>query len=421
MRAEIIAVGSELLTPERVDTNSLFLTERLNEIGIEVKVKTIVGDDRAALRTLVVAALRRSELIITTGGLGPTDDDVTREVVAETLNLPLDVDEQILERIRGRFAARGVRMPDINIRQAQVPRGAVPLDNPNGTAPGLWIEHDERILLLLPGPPREMQKMFTAVVRDRLQPRTGSSRVYRRVLRVAGRTESHTEEAVGPAYERWSTGWVPISTTILAALGQVELHLTAVAADHEAADAALDVAVAEAQELLGRDLYSADGRTLEAVVGDVLRAGHLRIAVAESCTGGLLLSRLTDVSGSSDYVERGIVAYSNAAKSEWLGVPAELIATHGAVSEPVAVAMARGIRDRARVEVGIGVTGIAGPGGGSDQKPVGTVVIAIARADRSDPDVRVRTVRFQGDRTLVKTQATQMALDMVRRWLLETA
>lgn len=421
MRAEIIAVGSELLTPERVDTNSLFITERLNEIGIEVKVKTIVGDDRAELRAIVTQALARSDLIITTGGLGPTDDDVTREAVAETLHVRLDIDETILERIRARFATRGIRMPDINIRQALVPHGAVPLENPNGTAPGLWIEPGDRIVLLLPGPPREMQSMFEAVVRDRLHPRRGSSRLYRRVLRITGRTESHTEEAVGPAYGRWLKGAIPISTTILAAQGQIELHLTAQATDREAADAALDAAVADAQERLGRDLYSTDGRTLEEVVGALLRAGHRRIAVAESCTGGLLTSRLTDVPGSSEYVERGIVAYSNAVKAEWLGVPGEVIAEQGAVSEPVAVAMARGVRDRARVDIGIGVTGIAGPGGGSDHKPVGTVVIAIARADRSEPDVRVQTFRFPGGRMLVKTQATQMALDMVRRWLLETA
>jgi competence/damage-inducible protein CinA-like protein len=421
MRAEIIAVGSELLTPDRTDTNSLFITARLNEIGIEVRMKTIVGDDRTALRALVTEALGRSDLIITTGGLGPTDDDVTRDAVAETLRLGLELDEGILGRIRARFAARGARMPEINARQAQVPHGAVALENPNGTAPGLWIEREGRVLLLLPGPPREMQGMFEAVVRDRLQPLAGSRRVYRRVLRVTGRTESHTDEVVGPAYARWLEMPVPVSATILAALGQIELHLSTVAADRDAGDAALDVAVADAGTLLGRDLFSTDGRTLEQVVGDLLRAAKLRIAVAESCTGGLLASRLTDVPGSSDYVERGIVAYSNVAKSEWLDVPSALIAEHGAVSEPVAAAMARGIRDRARVDIGVGVTGIAGPGGGSDRKPVGTVVIAVARTAAPGDDGRVQTYRFPGNRMLVKTQASQMALDMVRRWLLETA
>ena len=420
MKAEIIAVGSELLTSSRIDTNSLFITERLNEIGIEVRSKGIVGDDRATLHAILTQALARSHLVITTGGLGPTDDDLTREVAAAVLNLPLDVDERIVQRIRTRFGSRGLRMPEINLRQAQVPRGATVLDNPNGTAPGLWMEHGGSILLLLPGPPREMQSMFEMVVRERLLSMAGSRRLYRRILRVTGRTESHTEEAVASAYARWAQGTVPISTTILAALGQIELHLTAQAPDEESARLALDRATADAQQLLGPDLYSADGRTLEQVVGDLLRDKQQRIAVAESCTGGLLSSRLTDVPGSSDYVERGIVAYSNVAKVEWLGVPAEMIAEHGAVSEPVAIAMARGVRDRTGVEFGVGVTGIAGPGGGSERKPVGTVVIAVARTGAAEPGVRVRTVRFLGERMLVKSQATQAALDMVRRWLLET-
>ena len=421
MKAEIIAVGSELLTPARIDTNSLFITARLNEIGIEVQSKAIVGDDRATLQGALTQALARSDLVITTGGLGPTGDDITREVAAAVLNLPFDIDDRIVHRIRARFESRGLRMPEINIRQAQVPRGARVLDNPNGTAPGLWMEHGRSILVLLPGPPREMQGMFETVVRNRLLPMAGSSRLYRRILGVTGRTESQTEEAVASAYARWAQGSVPVSTTILAALGQIELHLTAKAPDPESARLALDRATAETQQLLGSDLYSTDGRTLEQVVGDLLRKTEQRIAIAESCTGGLLASRLTDVPGSSDYVERGIVAYSNVAKMEWLGVPAEMIAEHGAVSEPVAVAMAQGIRDRASVDLGVGVTGIAGPGGGSERKPVGTVVIAVVRSGVPDPDVRVRTFRFIGERMLVKSQATQAALDIVRRWLLETS
>ncbi|MGH9147452.1 MAG: competence/damage-inducible protein A, partial [Vicinamibacterales bacterium] len=227
MRAEIIAVGSELLRPERADTNSVFITERLNEIGIDVRAKAIVGDDRATLHALVENALARSELVITTGGLGPTEDDLTREVVAAVLGLPLDTDERIVEHIQSRFSSRGLRMPEINRRQAEVPRGAVVLDNPNGTAPGLWIERGERVVILLPGPPREMKGMFEALVRDRLLPRAGSRRLFRRVLRVTGRTESHTEEVVAPSYARWAAGPGKIETTILASYGQIELHLTA--------------------------------------------------------------------------------------------------------------------------------------------------------------------------------------------------
>ena len=419
VNAEIVAVGSELLTPLRIDTNSLFITERLNEIGIEVQSKTIVGDDRATLHAVLVQALGRANLVVTTGGLGPTDDDITRDVAAAVLNLPVDIDDGLVGRIRARFESRGLRMPEINMRQARVPRGATILDNPNGTAPGLWMEHGGSTLVLLPGPPREMQSMLDTVVRERLLPMAGSRRLYRRTLRVTGRTESHTEEAVQAAYARWAQGVAPISTTILAALGQIELHLTAQAPDPESARLALDRATTDARQLLGLDLYSTDGRTLEQVVGDLLRENDQRIAIAESCTGGLLASRLTDVPGSSEYLERGVVAYSNAAKMEWLGVAGDMIAEYGAVSEPVAIAMARGVRDRARVDVGVGVTGIAGPGGGSERKPVGTVVIAVARRS-AEPDARVRTFRFLGERTLVKSQATQAALDIVRRWLLET-
>jgi nicotinamide-nucleotide amidase len=419
MRAEIIAVGSELLRPERSDTNSVFITERLNEIGIDVRAKAIVGDDRATLQALFEGALARSELVITTGGLGPTEDDLTREVVATALHLPLDTDDRIAERIQSRFASRGLRMPEINKRQAQVPRGAVVLDNPNGTAPGLWIEHGDRVVVLLPGPPREMRGMFEALVRDRLTSRAGSRRLYRRILRVTGRTESHTEEVVAPSYARWASGPGAIETTILASYGQIELHLTAQAVDAVTAQTALDFATSEVQQLLGTDLYSTDGRTMEQVVGDLLKQGSQRIAVAESCTGGLLASRLTDVPGSSDYVERGIVAYSNDAKIQLLGVPAEVIAEHGAVSEPVAIAMARGVAERSRVEIGVGVTGVAGPGGGTERKPVGMVCIAAARPRLAPSDVRVRTFRFLGGRGLVKSQAAQASLDMVRRWLLE--
>jgi nicotinamide-nucleotide amidase len=419
MRAEIIAVGSELLRPERSDTNSLFITERLNEIGIDVKAKAIVGDDRATLHALLKGALARSEIVITTGGLGPTEDDLTREAVAAALGLQLETDERIVERIRARFASRGLHMPEINRRQAEVPRGAVVLDNPNGTAPGLLIEQEGRIVILLPGPPREMKGMFETIIRERLSSRAGSRRIYRRIMRVTGRTESHTEEVVAPSYSRWAAGPGAIETTILASYGQIELHLTAQAPDMATAEAALDSATAEVQTLLGADLYSTDGRTMEQVVGDLLRKSSITIAVAESCTGGLLASRLTDVPGSSDYVERGIVAYSNAAKVELLGVPPGVIDEHGAVSEQVAIAMARGVCLQSRVEIGIGVTGVAGPGGGTERKPVGMVCIAVARPGLSPSDVRVRTFRFLGGRGLVKSQASQAGLDMVRRWLLE--
>ncbi len=306
-------------------------------------------------------------------------------------------------------------MPDNNRRQAQVPRGATVLANPHGTAPGLWIEHGGACLALLPGPPREMKPMMDGEVRARLSARSGGVRLLRRLVRVAGKGESAVEEVVQPVYATWLQQAPPIETTILAGLGQVELHLSTQSTDPARAAAALDAAVAQIDGALGGDVVSRDGRTLETVVGDLLRARGWRIALAESCTGGLATSRLTDVAGSSDYVERSVVVYSNQAKVELLGVPEALIAAHGAVSEPVAQAMAEGIRARARVEVGVGITGIAGPGGGSEQKPVGTVCIAIA----CGAEARVRTLRFPGAREMVKALSANAAIDMVRRALLE--
>jgi nicotinamide-nucleotide amidase len=415
--AETIAVGSEMLTPFRVDTNSLFVTEQLNDVGIRVRAKTVVGDDREDLAAVFRAALHRSDVIVLIGGLGPTTDDVTREVVAGVLGTPLEEHEDLVEHIRRRFRARGLAMPEINRRQALVPRGSVRLENPNGTAVGLFIEHGEHLVVLLPGPPRELKPMFEAVVRDRLTASAGRARLYRRVIKVTGQSESHVDEAAQPIYAKWADRADAVETTILAVPGQIELHLTTRDEHPERAAARLDEMTAELAIGLRPAVYSTDGRSLEEVVGEMLRSRRLRIATAESCTGGLLASRLTDVPGSSDYVERGIVCYSNRAKTEVLGVPDALIREHGAVSEPVAVAMATLVRQQAGVEVGVGITGIAGPAGGSEAKPVGTVMIALA----VDTGLRVTQHQFIGHRSLIKFQAAQAALDMVRRWLLETA
>ena len=410
MRACIIAVGSEMLTPFRADTNSLVITDRLNSIGFDVRFKAIVGDDVGELADVLKNALTWADLIVITGGLGPTQDDITRDAVGRVLQLPLDVNEAVVDRIRERFARRGLTMSEINRRQAMVPRGAALVDNPNGTAPGLWLEHGSTSIVLLPGPPREMTPMLETVIRDRLAPKAGGAGVFRRVLKITGRTESDVDAHVQPIYSRWLAQTVPISTTILAVAGQIELHLTAGAGSRAEADAVLAPAVLQLEGALGDAVYSVDGRTLEAVVGELLRAKQLTIAVAESCTGGLLASRLTDVPGSSDYVDRGAVCYSDRAKIEWLGVPESLIAEYGAVSEPVARAMAEGVRSRAGTKVGIGITGIAGPGGGTPQKPVGTVAISVLVGDAD----RGRTFQFVGGRELVKFQATQGALNMLR-------
>jgi len=413
MKACIIAVGTEMLTPFRVDTNSLFITERLNEIGVDVRLKVVAGDDVEEVAQLFRHALAWADVIVTTGGLGPTEDDVTRDALAMALGVPLDVDESIVERIRTRFSRRGMAMPEINRRQAMVPRGAVVLANPNGTAPGLWIERGRSAVVLLPGPPREMKPMFELATRERLSLRSGRAGLYRRVLRITGRTESDVDTRAQPVYGRWVSQAVPISTTILAVLGQIELHLTARAGDQAEAEQALDSAVQQLRAVLGDSIYSDDGRQLEVVIGDLLRSKGMRIAVAESCTGGLLSSRLTDVPGSSEYVDRGAVCYSNQAKVGMLGVSETLIAEHGAVSEPVARAMADGIQARSNAAVAIGVTGIAGPGGGTPEKPVGTVAIAVVAGSAA----RVRTFQFVGAREQIKFQAAQAALNMLRLML----
>jgi len=410
MNACILAIGSEMLTPFRVDTNSLFITEKLNAIGYDVRLKAVVADEVAELARVIEGALDWADLIVVTGGLGPTEDDVTRDAVAKVLNVPLDLDESIVDRLRDRFARRGMTMPEINRRQAMVPRGADVLPNPNGTAPGLWLQKGRTAIVLLPGPPREMKPMLETVIAERLAPKAGGSGLFRRVLKITGRAESDVDAQAQPVYGKWMTQPIPISTTILAVLGQIELHLTAHAGSKTDADAALEIAVRELQDVLGHSVYSTDGQPLEAVVGQLLREHHMTMAVAESCTGGLLASRLTDVPGSSEYVELGVVCYSNKSKTDLAGVPAALIAEHGAVSEPVARAMAEGIRARAGTSLGVGVTGIAGPGGGSEQKPVGTVSIAVAGGG----ETRVRTLQFIGRRDMVKFQASQSALNMTR-------
>ena len=412
-RAAILAVGSELLTPIRIDTNSLFITEQLDLLGIEVAYKSVIGDDREELAMAVRVALDRVGLVVCCGGLGPTEDDVTREVVAQVLQRPLTEDERITTQVRARFASRRMEMPEINRRQAMVPAGARVLNNANGTAPGLWLEDADRAVLLLPGPPRELKAIFATAVGEFLKPRSPGLSLVRRIIRITGRTESHTEEAVQQLYSEWAQAEVPIAATILASLGHIELHLSVRAASRDRAEAAVEAASRQVTEVLGLDAYSRDGRTLEQVVGDLLVERRFRIALAESCTGGLLTSRLTDVAGSSRYVDRAVVGYANEAKVSLLGVPRKLIDEHGAVSEPVALAMAEGIRASAMVDVGVGVTGVAGPGGGTAEKPVGTVAVAtmIPGATRS------RLFRFAGDREQVKFQASQAALDMVRRVL----
>lgn len=410
LTAEIIAIGSELLAPDRTDTNSLWLTEQLNQLGIEVKLKTIVGDDDARLEETIKDAVRRSKVVITTGGLGPTEDDITRKITARALGRRLLLDEQVLAEIKQRFKGFGVAMPERNSRQAMVIEDAEVLPNPNGTAPGMFIDHDGTAMILLPGPPREMKPMFGNYVRSKLESRAGKIRVLRRMLRVAGLGESAVDEKIAPVYTQYDNP----QTTILFNQTEIEIHLIARGRTEEEVNALLDKVVLQIEEKLGDSIFSFNGEKMEEVVGLKLSLGGYTLAVAESCTGGLLAQRITEVPGSSKYFIEGVVTYANEAKTRALGVEPILLLEHGAVSGPVAEAMAEGIRNRAGTDFGISITGVAGPGGGSEEKPVGTVFIALA----SEAGTEHRRFKLPGDRNLVRWRASQAALEMLRRKLL---
>ena len=410
LTAEIIAIGSELLAPDRTDTNSLWLTEQLNRLGIEVKLKTVVGDDDARLEEAIKDAARRSKVVITTGGLGPTEDDITRKVTARALGRRLLLDENLLTEIRQRFQSFGVSMPERNSRQAMVIEDAQVLPNPNGTAPGLFIDHNGTAIALLPGPPREMKPMFENHVANRLASRAGSQKVVRRMLRVAGMGESAVDEKIAPIYSQYENP----QTTILFNQSEIEIHLTARGRTEADAEALLDRLSEQIEERLGNAVFAFAGETMEQVVGLKLSVGGYTLAVAESCTGGLLAQRLTDVPGSSKYFIEGVVTYSNDAKIRSLGVEPILLLEHGAVSGPVAEAMAEGMRKRAETDFGLAITGIACPGGGTEEKPVGLVYIALA----SESGTEHRKLNLPGDRHLVRWRASQAALDLLRRRLI---
>ena len=412
--AEILAVGSELLTPHRIDTNSLHLTAVLNALGIDVRFKGVVGDDPAALAGAFRTALSRVDLVMSTGGLGPTADDLTRESAAEVLGRPLVRDATVEAAIRRRFEQRRLHMPEGNLKQADVPAGGEALPNPNGTAPGIWLAHGEQIIVLLPGPPREMREIYSAHVADRLAARAGGRQVRRRVIRIAGRAESHVDEIAAPIYTPWAVAAIPVETSILASPGQIELHLSARGHDLPALDRALEAGVQTLAVALAPAVFSVDGRPLESVVGDLLAARGWTLAVAESCTGGLVGARLTDVAGSSAWFAGGVIAYANESKHRDLGVDPDLLRRHGAVSEPVAEAMADGARARFGTDAALSITGIAGPDGGTPDKPVGTVAIAIRAGEAS----RARTFRFAGDRHMVRQQSAIAALEMLRQALI---
>jgi nicotinamide-nucleotide amidase len=414
VNAEIIAVGSELLTPFRTDTNSLYLTEQLNQLGVEVIFKSIVGDDLAHLIAAAQHSLFRSEIVIFSGGLGPTEDDLTREAVAEALGAPLHRDENVLAHIEQRFAARGWKMSPNNAKQADILEGATVLPNPNGTAPGQWIfgkfDGRERIVILLPGPPHELKALFEAECRERLRSKVPQAFIATRVLKIAMLGESLVDARVSPIYKRFTD----VQTTILAGAGEIQLHFKSRADNLEAAQAHVDEVADAVEDELDDAVYSRVGESLEQIVGYWLQMRNATLAVAESCTGGLLGERITSVPGSSRYFAGGAIVYANEVKTELAGVPADMIARHGAVSREVAAALAEGIRYKCGATLGVGITGVAGPGGGSPEKPVGLVFHAPA----SDSGTEVVEKTFPGDRSRIRWFASTLALDMVRRHLM---
>ena len=414
MNAEIIAVGSEMLTPYRQDTNSLYLTEKLHALGVGVDFKTIAGDKLKHLVDAVRHALGRVDIVLISGGLGPTEDDLTREAVAEALGVPLKRDPDIIAHLYKRAAARRWTMTRNNEKQADVIQGATILNNRLGSAAGQWLDTvygtHRKLMTLLPGPPHELKAMFEEQCLPRLEEIVPKRHIATRVLKAAMIGESAADARIAPIY----TQYKDIDTTILAHMGDIELRLSCSKPIADLAQARVDELVGKIEEELEDFVYSSQGETLEQIVLYYLELRGDTLAVAESCTGGMVAERLTSVSGSSRSFAGGAVVYSNRLKTELAGVDARLIAEHGAVSREVAIALAEGIRERCGTTLGLGITGIAGPGGGTEEKPVGLVFIAVSDAD----DTEVVEKTFSGDRAAIRYYASQQGLDLVRRRLM---
>ena len=410
LNAEIIAVGSELLTPTKVDTNSLWLTGELNELGIEVTLKSIVADDRARLTAQIAGALTRADLIIITGGLGPTEDDVTRDCAAAALGVKQVFHQEIVDEIVALFSKLGRKtMAENNKRQANILEGAEILHNPRGTAPGQWIPKDGKVVMLLPGPPREMKPLFTEECLGRIRALLPPIVIRTRFYRVAGIGESDLDQLISPVYMKYEN---PV-TTVLAKPGEIQVHFRARCTTAEEAERLLAEISAPVLELLGDRVYSDDGADLETAVGRKLKAHGAWLAVAESCTGGLVGERITSVSGCSSYFKGGFITYTDEMKHQHLGVPTAMLTEHTAVSEQVAIAMADGARARTGANYGISVTGYAGPDAGADGTPAGTVWLGLATPEGTEAK---KFVLF-GDRYRVRSMASTYALDWLRKKL----
>ncbi len=416
MNAEIIAVGSEMLTPFRQDTNSLYLTEKLNELGVTVAFKTIVGDRQRDLVSALCVALGRTDIVAIMGGLGPTEDDLTREAVAEALSLSLSRDDAQIAALAARAATWRIPMPPNNLKQADLLEGATLLPNPNGSAPGQWLdttfEGYRKLLMLLPGPPNECRPLFDEACLPRLRELVPTRHIAKRTMRAAMIPESQADKLLAPIY----TEYKDVETTILAHAGDIQLTLLCSKANAATAQKRVDELASHMEEALEDWLYSSGDESadsLEQIVLYYLGLRQATLAVAESCTGGMISERITSVPGSSRSFLGGAIVYSNELKIAFAGVPPELIAESGAVSKDVAEALAYGIRRHTGATLGLGVTGIAGPTGGTETKPVGLVYIALSDANKTESIERT----YKGDRQRVREWTTQQALDLVRRRL----
>jgi nicotinamide-nucleotide amidase len=425
MIAEIIAAGSEMLTPFRQDTNSLWLTERLNELGVQVAFKTIVGDNLDHLTGAARVAVGRADIVVFSGGLGPTEDDLTREAVGAALGLELKRDNEILTELYKRAAARRIPMPENNAKQADVMAGAEVLRNPNGSAPGQYLDtvvgRHRKIVILLPGPPKELKAMYGAECRPRLAATLPERHIATRMLRMALLPESQVDAKVARIYKQYKD----VETTILAGAAEIQLHFVCAKASEAEARARVDELAEAIEQRLGEAVFSSHGESLEEVVLLMLGLRHMTLAAAESCTGGLLAERLTAVPGSSRYFLGGAVVYADRLKTAFADVPEEMVRTEGPVSEPVARALAEGIRKRTGATVGVGITGIAGPGPGAAgpdaEKPIGLVYVGVSFAGTkaAGGGTKVVELRLMGDRERIRWWASQHALEMLRRGLLE--
>lgn len=408
MTAEILAVGTELLMGQIANTNAQYLSRRLADLGIRVLWHSVVGDNPQRLADSVRLALSRADLVLTTGGLGPTKDDLTKETVAEALGLAMECHAPILRQIEDFFAKTGRDMVPGNAKQAWLPKGCMPVPNPNGTAPGCLMEWNNRVVALFPGPPKEMIPMFEQTVFPWLQSRTGQV-LSSRILRVFGLGESQMEARILDLVDAQT------NPTIAPYVGEgdVVIRVTASAPDAGQAESLLQPVVGAISERLGACLYTIDGESLEEVVGRLLLSRRYKVTCAESCTGGLLCARLVNVPGISAVLERSYIVYADQAKCEELGVSPQTLRTHGAVSARTALEMAHGLRSRTGCEVAVAVTGIAGPDGGTPEKPVGLVYLHVVTPEGE----RAREIRLNGNRERIRLMTVLHALDLIRRTL----